>query len=282
MSITTPALILRKVARNIVYKDRLFLSDNNVLYSQFYNVISLYADLVERFFIDVAKELIPLVSSDLAEQLDIFIKQEAQHSVSHDKFNTLLEQRYPQIQERVAKDWQHFEETWRLNCDDLQYRLYLVVISEIYTARLAEHFYDFFISDLDSLDPGIAFLFGQHWAEEIEHKSLMFDIYKYLYGEVPQAYHLHSKLWPEFQALSIERLALGTSYMSALDRLLYKTPFVSQAEAESVLCADDGVFPNHKFCPQLDSLDFHPWDLNNRAVIEMWDNDLRKRLLDKM
>ena len=224
----------------------------------------------------------PMVHDNLQEQLKIFIKQEAQHSVIHDRFNSLLEQRYPQIKERVAKDWQHFEETWRLNCDDLQYRLYLVVISEIYTARLAEHFYDYFINDFDSLDPGVGYLFGYHWAEEIEHKSLMFDIYKHLYNEVPQAYYLHKKLWPEFQALSIERISLGTSYMSALDRLLYKTPFVSQAEVESVLCAADGVFPNHKFCPELDNPNFHPWDHDNRSMIELWDNDLRKRLLDKM
>ena len=50
MNITTPDLHLRKVARNIVYSDRLFLSENHLLYSQFYNIISLYADLVERFF----------------------------------------------------------------------------------------------------------------------------------------------------------------------------------------------------------------------------------------
>ena len=132
------------------------------------------------------------------------------------------------------------------------------------------------------IDPAIAYLFGYHWAEEIEHKSLMFDIYHYLYQEFPQQYRLHNKLWPEFQSITIERFSAGTAYVSALDRLIYKTPLVSQPEIEKILCAADGVFPHSKICPSLDDPTFHPWQDDNRRLVDLWDQELSEQLIAKM
>lgn len=283
MKMITPPLKMRKIHHKITYPDRLCLSSDHIIYSQFYNVISLYTDLVERFFIDVAKEILLNMDDDyLIKQLKIFLKQEARHSTIHDRYNAMLGAKYPQVNDKIAAGWRRFEDIWQLNGNDLQYKLYLVAMSEIYTERLAEFFFEYFAHDFMRINPSIAYLFGYHWAEEIEHKSLMFDIYHYLYGHFPQQYKLHHTLWPELQSVTIERCCVGVSYLSTLDRLIYKTPFVSQQAAENILCSADGVFPHANICSGLDDPTFHPWQNNNRRWVELWDQELSEQLIARM
>ena len=87
------------------------------------------------------------------------------------------------------------------------------------------------------IEAAIIYLFCYHWIEEIEHKSLLYDIYTTLYDEKPQANPAHIAMWQGIQSDLIKEMCQYTAYLSALDYALYKIPYIKLDEVRSKLCA---------------------------------------------
>jgi predicted metal-dependent hydrolase len=116
----------------------------------------------------------------------IFIKQETQHCKQHILFNRMLAEAYPEIKPIERKYVADYESL--LKTRSLQFN---VAYSEGFEAMSAIPTTAFF-EDFDELwarsDPKAEALWKWHLAEEYEHREVMHDLYRALYGRGPRAY----------------------------------------------------------------------------------------------
>ncbi|HEY5952585.1 MAG TPA: metal-dependent hydrolase [Kofleriaceae bacterium] len=127
----------------------------------------------ERFFVrSVHYYLDEIEDPELRAQVKAFFKQEGHHASAHDDFNAVLRsqgfeidgflRRYQQI-----SSWFEARLPAKLN-------LAGTAAAEHYTAILADGAFSKGV--LDTLDPTVQQLLAWHAAEEIEHKSVAFDV----------------------------------------------------------------------------------------------------------
>lgn len=151
--------------------------------SYFITGLSLYLPYLEPFLIKALRKASPLVTDPtVAETLDKFCRQEAQHYKQHEKFNAVVHARdYPglaEIEARCAAEFQHF-----LQDKPLKYSVGFVEGFESYTTQGAAAMLNGGMYDAPSVDQKIADLLRWHMTEEIEHRTVAFDIYQHLYGD---------------------------------------------------------------------------------------------------
>ena len=151
-------------------------SDNPYI-SHFWNGLSLMFPEGERFFMQsVARVRKQIRDPELQREIASFLSQEGIHSREHAKYNqTLGRQGYPvQVLEWVTR--------WALRSTRVtsaRWQLAITCAFEHFTATLA----DTVLSDphfLEGASPELAALWRWHCAEEIEHKSVAFDVYEEL------------------------------------------------------------------------------------------------------
>ena len=70
---------------------------------------------------------------------------------------------------------------------------------------------------LENSDPKMRVLFNWHFAEEIEHKRVAFDVYEYIYGSYPLRILSAMLVFPLFYSLN----TAGTLYLLWQDRQLF-------------------------------------------------------------
>jgi hypothetical protein len=153
------------------------------------NVLHLLLPAGEEFFVDVFKQILPLIKDDQL-RLDVqgFIGQEAMHSQTHSGvldyfaangidltpftdqinwlFGKLLGDR-PRWSLRRRRSW-------------LLERVSMVAAIEHYTAILGEWILDSPQHDVIGTDPVMLDMLRWHGAEEVEHKAVAFDVMKHL------------------------------------------------------------------------------------------------------
>lgn len=151
-----------------------FWLHGNASLTHFANGLNLLFPPGERFFIRSVKHYLDdLEDPALRDRVKGFFGQEGRHGHEHDRANRVLEghgydiARFLRIYERVAFDGieQVFPPVMRLS---------VTVACEHYTATLAKGA----LTDgfLDGAHPIMAKLLRWHAAEEIEHKSVAFDV----------------------------------------------------------------------------------------------------------
>jgi predicted metal-dependent hydrolase len=162
---------------------------NEVFATHFCNVLHLLLPAGEEFFVELFKQVLPLIDDDQL-RLDVqgFIGQEAMHSQAHDGvlqhlaakgidvspftgqihwlFDKLLGDR-PRWSARRRQRW-------------LVERVALVAAIEHYTAILGEWILDSPRHDALGTDPVMLDLLRWHGAEEVEHKAVAFDVMRHL------------------------------------------------------------------------------------------------------
>ncbi|MDH5654673.1 MAG: alpha/beta fold hydrolase [Spirochaetia bacterium] len=148
---------------------------NNVFISHFYNSMSLMFPEGEKFFIDGVNNYKGNIKDiEHLKQINNFIKQEAWHTRVHASYNSLLEKKGHNLE-----DLEQFVKTAvrGFNQKHPLMRLALVVAFEHFTAILA----DVLLKHRDKLlvnsDPEFSKLWLWHAAEELEHKSVAYDLY---------------------------------------------------------------------------------------------------------
>ncbi|WP_424888132.1 metal-dependent hydrolase [Streptomyces sp. XH2] len=162
------------------------------------NVLHLLLPAGERWFVKVFKEALPLVQDPvLLKDVKGFMGQEATHSVQHAYvlghlaaqdldttpytrhvdylFDVLLGEKPPFGAPVTAREW-------------LRFRLSLIAAIEQFTAVLGNWVLEAEGLDRAVPDPVMLDLLRWHGAEEVEHRSVAFDMYEHCGGEDPGRY----------------------------------------------------------------------------------------------
>lgn len=244
---------------------------NGLHVTQFFNTLSLFFPVGERFFIDAVRRYRDEITDPaLREAVTGFIGQEAMHGREHDELNDMLE-----AAGIPAKKQEEFvrallelvaERTPRL------VPLVATVALEHLTAILA----DILLRHpelIEGSEERFTALWRWHALEETEHKAVAFDVYTRVMGRTPSAY-----------ALRCFALVVSTSVFLAL---LY--PFyVENVRRKGGLFDLRGWLGALNFQwgrpgglrlavkPWLDWFrpGFHPWDHDNREFLERLDEVL--------
>jgi predicted metal-dependent hydrolase len=140
----------------------------------FLEALSAMAPVVESFFIDDTRRLLPRVADERTRSEGAaFVRQEAAHASMHAAFNRVLVRRGVPV-EAVA----HAVRQWLAIVDwtssDLRSSVAMAgehLLGEIGHALLSRP------ALLAGVDPRIARLFRWHGYEEVEHKAVLFDVF---------------------------------------------------------------------------------------------------------
>jgi len=145
--------------------------------------LGLYVALLEPFIVKSARRVLPQITDPaLAEEVDRFCRQEAQHYQQHERFNQVIfAQGYPGLKERYERlraDFDHM-----LEHENDRYRIGFVEGFEANTTQGALHLLASGALRHPKTDPKFGELWTWHMLEEIEHRNVAFDIYQHLYGD---------------------------------------------------------------------------------------------------
>jgi predicted metal-dependent hydrolase len=157
--------------------------------THFCNVLHLLLPAGEEFFVDVFKQVLPLIKDDQL-RLDVqgFIGQEAIHSQAHagvvdhlagkgvdmSPFTGQMRWLFAKLLGDRPKWSKRRQQRWLLE------RVSLVAAVEHYTAILGEWVLDSPELDAIGADPVMLDMLRWHGAEEVEHKAVAFDVMKHL------------------------------------------------------------------------------------------------------
>jgi predicted metal-dependent hydrolase len=164
------------------------------------NVLHLLLPAGERWFVHVYKQVLPRITDErLREDVIGFIGQEAMHSQAHDEvLPHLREQGLDPTPYTAQVDW-FFEkllgdrtlppgrarEWWLLE------RVALIAAIEHYTAFLGDWVLNADELDRRGADPTMLDLLRWHGAEEVEHRSVAFELFMHLDG----SYRRRARTW---------------------------------------------------------------------------------------
>ncbi|MGW3013975.1 metal-dependent hydrolase [Streptomyces sp. NPDC001219] len=228
------------------------------------NVLHLLLPAGERWFVHVYQQVLPDIRDPrLREDVIGFIGQEAMHSQAHDGvLPHLREQGLDPTPYTAQVDWL-FEKLlgdrtlppgrprrwWLLE------RVALIAAIEHYTAFLGDWVLNARALDAKGADPAMLDLLRWHGAEEVEHRSVAFDLFVHLDG----GYRRRVRTWATALAALVFLWQRGTRFFLAND------PSLADGRAgfaEFVRAGRRGVLPTTgamaRSVPQYLSRTYHP------------------------
>jgi len=221
----------------------------------------------ERLFIDAVQDSMAKyslkISKDLVLQQDIdkFIEQEGHHSVLHEKWTqALISSGYKEMN-IYSKQLYRFR-LWSRSHLNLMTRLSLTIASEQYTASLADLFAIDFPEIILHSPPIIQKIFLYHAMEELEHKSVCFDLYQKLNGGYFR--RVVGMLFITFDIFI--NTFLRQRYLLRKDG---KWNRQQKKECWELYFGHKGLF--HVLSPRIGPylrLSFHPWQSDGRKIFE--------------
>jgi predicted metal-dependent hydrolase len=144
------------------------------------NSVSMLMPHVEPLFVRVTRAALPDLPEELRPEAEAYVRQEAQHHAQHRRFNDLLIRRCPGLA-RLER-WMDRAYGAVERRRSLRFNLAFAAASETMAFSLAR-WTDRRARDLfDGADPVAASLYLWHLAEEVEHKSVAFDVWKAVDG----------------------------------------------------------------------------------------------------
>jgi predicted metal-dependent hydrolase len=227
--------------------------------THFFNALSFLFPRGERFFVEQAREL----GGDDPAVRD-FGAQEAIHAHQHAQYNAVL----------VAQGYENVSDDLARRLEERAYRVFapltrlaVVCAYEHYTAALG----DYILRDgrpLERADPQMQLVWGWHAAEETEHKSVCFDLYRRAGGG-----WLRRTLMLMMVTLNFSRL-FWRLYLHMLRRdgcLSGRRLPGTLAGIVRVVLGPGGVgWPMAGAIVRYLSPWFHPWQHDNHAAMQAW------------
>lgn len=236
--------------------------DNPIL-SAFIAVLSGTFPPGEQMFIDSVRYYRDRIKEPkLLEDVKAFTRQEAHHTHQHKLANTQLEQvgwKVSSIERRVERAI-NFLNKRRTPRE----RLAATVCLEHITAIVAEYVLTH-PKHIEGMHPSIRNMLVWHAIEEIEHKSVAFDVYMSIGGKRRTLYRIMKSVQFLFPLLT----TLRTFYLLWKAKTLPKWHHIK--EAHKMLFGEEGMIRCIKQ-PFMDFYreDFHPNDHNNRILAASW------------
>ena len=161
----------------------------NKEFAQLYNAASVCPAYLEPYLVKVmtrAKKALPEKFTKLHENVRVFTLQEMQHCKQHIQFNKMLRAAYPEI-EPLEKAYEAVYEGFLKN-KSLQFNIAYSEGFEAMSAIPTTCFFEDFDEYWAESDPQAEALWKWHLAEEYEHREVMHDLYRAMYGNGPMAY----------------------------------------------------------------------------------------------
>lgn len=185
------------------------------------NVLHLLLPEGERWFVHVFKQALPLIKDEqLLEDVRGFIGQESVHAESHqgvvdhfDAHNLDTQPYVRQIAYLFQKVLGDRDYTGKRREEWLIERLALVAAIEHYTAFLGQWILDAQALDDAGADPTMLDLLRWHGAEEVEHRSVAYDLFMHVDGR----YFRRARTMLVAGAALFWLWARGTRYLMAHD-----------------------------------------------------------------
>lgn len=237
---------------------------NNAVLSLGTSLFSIYIPRGEKFFIKSVRYFEDQITDpDLKQKIKAFIQQEANHYQAHEVFNDSLNAKDIRVQREIeaAEKMFTFMEKWLPK----KTQLGITVFAEHMTATGAKQMLKS-PEVAKHQDAEVRKLWEWHAVEEIEHKSVAFDVY-----EAIGCGYVH-RMWSVFIGLIIQIPFLGLSARRIFKREGQKVSIKQQAHQARKLMA--------KFHPDQKSIvdefkmyfkpGFHPWQIDDREFLQGW------------
>lgn len=266
---TTPAQVQikpRNRSHNIAAALQGEWLDDNAFLTAFFNGMSISFPVGEKFFIDSVRHYADQIADPvLREHIKGFCGQEGFHRREHQLYNdALCQARGYDLQKLEGAltgrlDWA------RENLPPLE-NLAITVAIEHFTAVLAELILGSG-SVMDKADPSMRSLWRWHAAEEMEHKSVAFDVYRAVGGTEK----LRKSVMRRVTFLMSLELTRALFYILRKDGQLFN--FKLWRSGLAGLFGKEGAFsgggaPYKEFYTE----GFHPWQQDTRELLEQWAN----------
>jgi uncharacterized protein len=147
-----------------------------------HTAFGLYVAVLEPFAVKSFRRVLDQIRDEaLRENVERFSRQEAQHYQRHIDFNkVVLAHGYPGLEQRLDRlraDLEGF-----LGDASEQFCIGYVEGFESYTTQFALQMIGSGLYDHKRTHPAFGALFKWHMLEEIEHRTVAFDLYQHLYG----------------------------------------------------------------------------------------------------
>jgi len=177
----TAAIKVRKLPFTFSEGARFNWNPDNPAFGQFLNSLSFLFVGFEKYIIKVLRDAMPLIKDPAVNQeARLFLEQEAQHSVAHNRHIDALIVSYPGLRETLQKVTKHFDQLYQRELTDF-HLAYIANLEATFTPTLR-----FAINYREKLfaagDANVSSLFLWHAVEEIEHRSSAFVIYNEVVG----------------------------------------------------------------------------------------------------
>ncbi|MCB1189183.1 MAG: metal-dependent hydrolase [Leptospiraceae bacterium] len=166
--------------------------DNNFFATHFVNSMHVVFPEGEKFFIRSVKAFADRIKDkELQERVKLFIGQETQHMMQHKNFWEVLQKQSPALDmfHKLYTNMAYGRDEAKWSIDRKKLALSTTVALEHYTAIMAEVALEKESKLLEGIPEEMTRMLQWHAAEEIEHKSVAFDVLK----EVDDSYLLRIK-----------------------------------------------------------------------------------------
>jgi predicted metal-dependent hydrolase len=234
-----------------------------------FNALSLTFPDGERMFMDSVKNYRKDLTGKLAEDVRGFIAQEAIHSREHLHLNMLIDrERYPVAEIEAAVK----ERTAMARDRGPMAMLVSTIALEHFTAMMAE-----VLAESSTLFKGVApdieRLWRWHAMEETEHKGVAFDVFMHATRHWPSRTRYLRRV---ISMAIITKMFTDniTNYASRLLEADGYSPKDARKAVKTYLWRKPGLFSKGwRTYISWYRPGFHPWDHDNRALIERWKQD---------
>lgn len=237
--------------------------DGDPFRSRFFDAFSTMLPIGEKFFIDSLRRCEPaLRGSPLAEQVRTFIAQEAAHGREHRRYNERLRALGYDLDAMDRSQARIMGRILRAKRTTLP--LAVTVAVEHITAILGASLLRGEI--FENCDPDVAAFWQWHAAEEIEHKSIAFEVYTHAGGGPDLRRAIMA--WAVF--IMTVRMTSRMAHMLGHDGHLFEAR-VWRSGARFLL-GGRGVV--RSIAPDFLSFfrrDFHPWQTDDYELVERWE-----------
>lgn len=248
--------------------------NNAPLISHMLNLLSVSFDATETLIINAVRRVRTHIKNPtLKANTVIFVQQEAAHRKQHRKLNQLLcDWGYARIPLIIEKQYVDFGPHLRSD-SDLGAMLRIASRFEHLTSYVSRFFLTLLDNNYGNMDPHLAYLFGYHAAEEIEHKGVIFDCYTELFGHTPFQHEKHEEEWEWFNRQLRLNLTHGVYYFISIDNIMNDTKIDADVETvENALFGQEGIFSPDSDYFKFTDPNFHPWQQDDRCFIKKWDD----------
>jgi predicted metal-dependent hydrolase len=208
-----------------------------------------------------------LTDPKLKQEVKDFAHQEAHHSLQHKQINKMFDElgyQTGKLHDYFKEELARREERW-----SPEKRLARTVCAEHVTAVMAHHALTH-PEHMSNFPESFRNLFLWHAIEEIEHKSVAFDVYMQCVGDT-KLLHQQYKIFTRYEF----PFNIWMSSRFLLRQLGHKATWKERRGLWRSIYGKGGLISDVKpLYKQFLNKGFHPWDHDDSALVEQWKKQL--------